>query len=75
MTIEIIELDETQITWVNAENVSGDFNAPICDYIDVDDVAYNNCIDAIVLTLTGYEAWATYLDGVTVTEIEISTAT
>ena len=72
MTFDIILLDETQCAWVNSENETNVFKAPICDYIDVNSDEYNNCIDATILTLTGYEAWATYFVGATVTEIEVA---
>jgi len=69
--IDVIQLNATQKTWVLNENATSEFQAPICDYVSTTDVEYNDCIDAIVLTATGYEAWATYFDGATVTEIEI----
>lgn len=72
MTISVIQLDATQLTWVENENETSDFKAAVCDYTDVNDAEYNDCIDAIVLTATGYEAWATYFSGATVTEIEIN---
>lgn len=71
MEISIIQLNPTQKTWVENENNTSDYKAVICDYVDTGDVEYNDCIDAIVLTATGYEAWATYFSGATVTEIEI----
>jgi hypothetical protein len=71
MTIDVIQLDETQKTWVLNENETSNYKAAICDYKDINDVEYDDCIDAVVLTATGYEAWATYFSGATVTEIEI----
>jgi hypothetical protein len=65
MIVEVILIDETQKIWVDNENENGNFKAPICDY------GQGDCISADVLTLGGYEAWATYFDGATVTEIEL----
>ena len=71
MILSVIQLDEAQLTWVESENLTTDKNAVPCDYTDINDVEYNDCIDAVVLTATGYEAWATYFSGATVTEIDI----
>jgi hypothetical protein len=71
MTIEVIQLNATQKTWVLNENATSEFQAVICDYISTTDVEYNDCIDAVVLTATGYEAWASYFSGATVISIEI----
>ena len=65
MTIQVILLDETQSTWVNNQNKIDEFKAPICDH------GQGNDICASVLTTEGYESWATYFDGATVTDIEI----
>jgi hypothetical protein len=73
MTIEVIQLNATQKTWVLNENATSEFQAVICDYISTTDVEYNECIDAVVLTATGYEDWASYFSGATVTSIEIET--
>ena len=72
-TIDIIQINATQKTWVENENATSDFRCVICDYKATDNTEYDDCIDAIVLTETGYEAWATYFSGATVTEIEIET--
>ena len=65
MTIQVILINETQKTWVNSQNDSSEYKAVICDHGQGDDIC------ASVLTLEGYEAWATYFDGATVTDIEI----
>jgi hypothetical protein len=65
MTIEVILINETQKAWVENENATSQYTAIICNHGQGLD------IDAVVLTATGYEAWATYFSGATVTEIEI----
>lgn len=67
MTIQVILIDETQADWVNNQNAIDDYKAPICDH------GQGNDICASVLTAPGYEAWATYFSGATVTDIEITT--
>ena len=66
-TIQVILIDETQKTWVLNENATSEIQAIICDHGQGDDIC------ASVLTATGYEAWATYFNGATVTDIEIET--
>jgi len=67
MTIQVILLDETQSTWVNNQNSLSDYKAIICDY------GQGNCISYDVMTLGGYEAFATYFSSETATEITINT--
>jgi hypothetical protein len=71
--IQVIQINATQKAWVENENANSDYKAQICDYIDTEEVEYNNCIDAVVLTAIGYESWASYFEGATVTDVEIET--
>ena len=64
-TIYVILLDAPQTAWVENENATSEYKAIICDH------GQGNDICASVLTLAGYEAWATYFAGATITEIEI----
>jgi len=64
MTIQVILIDETQKTWVNSQNNSSEYKAIICDHGEGDDIC------ASVMTLEGYEAWASYFGGAAITEIE-----
>ena len=71
MIIEVLILNAAQVAWVEDKNLNSENRAIICDYKDINGVEYNDCIDAVVLTLTGYEDWAAYFSGATVTSIEI----
>lgn len=65
-SIQVILIDETQKAWVLNQNKIDTYQAPICDHGQGEDIC------ASVLTLPGYEAWATYFAGATVSNIEIS---
>ena len=67
MTIQVILLDSTQLDWVNNQNTTNGLKAVVCDY------GQGNCISYDVMTLNGYEAFATYFSGVTATQATINT--
>ena len=67
MIIQVILIDEAQKAWVEAQNASNpSHQAIVCDH------GQGNDICASVLTASGYEAFAAYFSGATVTDIEIT---
>ena len=67
MIIQVILLDEIQSDWVNNQNSLSDYKAIICDY------GQGNCISYDVMTLNGYEDFATYFNGEIATQVTINT--
>lgn len=63
--IDVIILDPTQLAWVQGKNSTSDYKATICGYNSDYYILYE------VMTLPGYEDFATYFDGVSATSIEV----
>jgi hypothetical protein len=64
--MEAISIDEIQKEWIENQNTLSDFRVVVFKY------EQNYAVDASILTAEGYEEFATYFNGASVTEIEMT---
>lgn len=64
--MEAILIDETQKEWIENQNTLSDFRVVVFKY------AQNYAVDASFLTTVGYEDYAIYFSGATITEVQIT---